>query len=96
MGRVAIVTSRSNPLNGDAAEAKLMSPQKPQSTSGTDARRCSIRVLSQGSNLVIAQGSGLGTPPLKAKKAAAEAPQAAAVPRLRKTQFLRALPLTEE
>ena len=75
-----------------------MSPQKPQSTSGTDGRRCSIRVLSQGSNLVIAQGSGMGTPPLKAKKAkaAAEAPQAPAVPRLRKTQFLRALPLTEE
>ena len=35
-------------------------------------------------------------PPLKAKKAAAEVPQAAPVPRLRKTQFLRALPLTEE
>ena len=94
MGHNAIIPGRSKPLNGDAAEEKLMSPQKPQVPSGTDGRRCSIRVLSQGSNLIIAHGSGQGTPPLKAKKAAAEVTPAA--PKLRKTQFLRALPLREE
>ena len=66
-----------------------MSPQKPQvGMSGSDvSRRCSIRVLSQGSNLVIAQGSGEGTPVIK-KKPAAPQPIAG----MRKTQFLRALP----
>ncbi|HYC50536.1 MAG TPA: hypothetical protein VEB19_05435 [Gemmatimonadaceae bacterium] len=67
-----------------------MTPQKPQvGTSGTEAsRRCSIRLLSQGSSLVIAQGSGEGTPTIKKKNAA---PQPA-MPGLRKTQFLRVLP----
>ena len=64
-----------------------MTPQKPQVVSGTDVgRRCSIRVLSQGSNLVIAQGSGLGTPPIKKAEAAPSTPG------LRKTRFMRALP----
>lgn len=66
-----------------------MTPQKPQVVSGMDAgRRCSIRVLSQGSNLVIAQGSGQGTPPIKK----ANAVPAVTTPGLRKTRFMRALP----
>ena len=71
-----------------------MTPQKPQVTSGTDAgRRCSIRVLSQGSNLVIAQGSGRGTPPIKK----AEPAPSPSTPGLRKTRFMRALaPIKDE
>ena len=66
-----------------------MTPQKPQVTSGTDTgRRCSIRVLSQGSNLVIAQGSGQGTPPIKK----ADAVLSPSTPGLRKTRFMRVLP----